>query len=237
MTPLRQRLVDDLRLRNYSPRTIEIYVAHVARFAKHFGRSPDLLGAEEMRAFQLHLLQRQVSWSQFNQTVCALRFFYGKTLGRSEQVPMLPYGKKPHRLPCVLSPEEVASLLEAARPGRERMLLQTAYACGLRLMEVLTLQVSDIDSARMLVQVRQGKGNKDRWCPCRPDCWPSCAPTGARTGRRHGCLPIRRSIRCIQGRCNGSCVGPCVRRACASRPRCTRCGIRTPRTCWRRAWT
>jgi integrase/recombinase XerD len=89
MTPLRQRFVDDLRLRNYSPRTIEIYVAHVARFAKHFGRSPDTLGAEEMRAFQLHLLERKVSWSQFNQAVCALRFFYGKTLGRSEQVPML----------------------------------------------------------------------------------------------------------------------------------------------------
>ena len=165
MTPLRQRFVDDLRLRNYSPRTIEIYVAHVARFAKHFGRAPDTLGPEEMRAFQLHLLQKKVSWSQFNQTVCALRFFYGKTLGRAEQVPMLAYGKKPKKLACVLSPEELAQLLEAARPGRERVLLQTAYACGLRLMEVLNLQVSDIDSARMLVQVRQGKGNKDRLVP------------------------------------------------------------------------
>ena len=165
MTPLRQRLVEDLRLRNYSPRTIEIYVAHVARFAKHFGRSPDLLGPEEMRAFQLHLLERKVSWSQFNQTVCALRFFYGKTLGRSEQVPMLAYGKKPQQLAWVLSPEEVAQLLEAARPGRERMLLKTAYACGLRLMEVLHLQVQDIDSARMLVYVRRGKGNKDRLVP------------------------------------------------------------------------
>lgn len=72
MTPLRQRFVDDLRLRNYSPRTIEIYVAHVARLAKHFGRSPETLGPEEMRAFQLHLLERKVSWSQFNQTVCAM---------------------------------------------------------------------------------------------------------------------------------------------------------------------
>ena len=165
MTPLRQRLVEDLRLRNYSPRTIQAYVAHVARFAKHFGRSPDLLGPEEMRAFQLHLLERKVSWSQFNQTVCALRFFYGKTLGRSEQVPMLAYGKKPQQLAWVLSPEEVAQLLEAARPGRERMLLKTAYACGLRLMEVLHLQVQDIDSARMLVYVRRGKGNKDRLVP------------------------------------------------------------------------
>lgn len=192
MTPLRQRLVDDLRLRNYSPRTIETYVAHVARFAKHFGRSPDTLGPDEMRAFQLHLLQKKVSWSQFNQTVCALRFFYGQTLGRMEQVPMLPYGRKPKRLPCVLSPEEVAQLLDAARPGRERMMLQTTYACGLRLMEVLHLQVTDIDSARLLVHVRQGKGNKDRLVPlsrrlltelrdywrfCRPACWLFCNRT------------------------------------------------------------
>ena len=168
MTPLRQRFVEDLRLRNYSPRTIEIYVAHVARFAKHFGKSPDLLGPDEMRAFQLHLLQKKASWSQFNQTVCALRFFYGQTLGRTEQMPMLPYGKRPKKLPCVLSPEEVAQLLEAARPGRERMLLTTTYACGLRLMEALTLQVPDIDSARMLVHVRQGKGQKDRLVPLSP---------------------------------------------------------------------
>ena len=168
MTPLRQRFVEDLRLRNYSPRTIEIYVAQVARFAKHFGKSPDLLGPDEMRAFQLHLLQKKASWSQFNQTVCALRFFYGQTLGRTEQVPMLPYGKRPKKLPCVLSPEEVAQLLEAARPGRERMLLTTTYACGLRLMEALTLQVPDIDSARMLVHVRQGKGQKDRLVPLSP---------------------------------------------------------------------
>lgn len=165
MTPLRQRFVDDLRLRNYSPRTIEIYVAHVARFAKHFGRSPELLGPDEMRAFQLHLLERKVSWSQFNQTVCALRFFYGKTLGRTELVPMLPFGKRAKTLACVLSPEEVAQLLEAARPGRERVLLKTAYACGLRLMEVLNLEVKDIDSGRMVVHVRQGKGNKDRLVP------------------------------------------------------------------------
>jgi site-specific recombinase XerD len=106
-----------------------------------------------------------VSWSQFNQAVCALRYFYGKTLGRSEVLPMLAFGKRPKKLPCVLSPEEVAQLLEAARPGRERVLLQTTYACGLRLMEVLNLQVSDIDSARMLVHVRQAKGNKDRLVP------------------------------------------------------------------------
>jgi len=123
MTPLRQRFLDDLRLRNYSPRTLEACVAGVARLARHFGRSPDQLGAEEVRSFQLHLLERKVSWSQFNQTVCALRFFYGVTLGRPEQVPQIPYGKRPKTLPCVLSPAEVLRLLEAAPPGRDRVLL------------------------------------------------------------------------------------------------------------------
>jgi hypothetical protein len=90
MTPLRQRFIDDLRLRNYARRTIDTYVSRVACFAKHFGRSPELLGPEEVRAFQLHLLQRKVSWSSFNQAVCALRFLYGITLGRPEQLPLIP---------------------------------------------------------------------------------------------------------------------------------------------------
>jgi integrase/recombinase XerD len=165
MTPLRQRFIDDLRLRNYSPRTVEAYVAGVVRFAKHFGRSPDLLGPDEIRAFQLHLLQRRVSWSQFNQTVCALRFFYGTTLGRPEQLPLIPYGKRPKQLPSVLSPQEVACLLQAALPPRDRVLLQLAYGCGLRLQELLHVQVRDLDSARMVLHVRQGKGNKDRLVP------------------------------------------------------------------------
>jgi integrase/recombinase XerD len=165
MTPLRQRFVDDLRLRNYSPRTIEAYVAGVARLAKHFGRSPDQLGTEEVRAFQLHLVGLRVSWSLFNQTVCALRFLYGVTLGRPEQVPFIPFGKRPKTLPCVLSPDEVLRLFEAATTRRDRVLLQTAYACGLRLGELLHLRVTDIDSGRMVIHVRQGKGNKDRLVP------------------------------------------------------------------------
>jgi integrase/recombinase XerD len=168
MTPLRQRFVEDLRVRNRSPRTMERYVSLVARFAKHFGRSPEALGPEEVRAYQLHLIERRVSWSYFNQTVCALRFLYGKTLGRPEQVAMSPFGKRPKKLPCVLSPEEVARLLDAAAPGRERVMVQTTYACGLRLEELMHLQVADIDSSRMVVHVRQGKGQKDRLVPLSP---------------------------------------------------------------------
>jgi site-specific recombinase XerD len=165
MTPLRQRFLDDMRLRNYSPRTLETYVSCVARFAQHFGRSPDRLGSEEIRAYQLHLLEQGASWSLFNQTVSALRFLYRVTLGREEQMPVIPYGKKPKRLPCVLSPEEVLRLLNTTPPGPARLLFQTLYACGLRINEALHLRAADIDSARMVVHVRQGKGNKERLVP------------------------------------------------------------------------
>lgn len=165
MTPLRQRFLDDLRLRNYARRTIDTYVSQVAAFARHFGRSPELLGREDVRAYQLHLLARGVSWSNFNQAVCALRFLYRTTLGRPEQVPFIPFGKKPKTIPSVLSQEEVVRLLAATPPGRDRMLLQIAYGCGLRLDELLHLRVSDIDSARMVLHVHHGKGAKDRLVP------------------------------------------------------------------------
>jgi len=165
MTPLRQRFIDDMRLRNYAPGTIEAYVAGVARFAKHFGRSPDQLGPEELRAYQLEMLRQQLSWSTFNQTVSGLRLFYRITLGRPEQVPFIPYGKKPKKLSTILSPEEVVRFLDAALPGRDRVLFQTTYACGLRLSELVHLEVADLDSGRMVVVVRQGKGRKDRLVP------------------------------------------------------------------------
>jgi site-specific recombinase XerD len=168
MTPLRQRFIDDLRLRNYSPRTIEAYVSRVAQFAQHFRRSPDQLGMPEVRVYQLHLLEQQASWSRFNQTVCALRFFFGTTLGRTEQVPLIPFGKRPRTLPSVLAPEEVVRLFNAAPAGRQRLRLQVLYACGLRLSELLHLRPTDIDSARMVVIVRQGKGHKDRLVPLSP---------------------------------------------------------------------
>jgi site-specific recombinase XerD len=165
MTPLRRRFVEDLTIRNYSSRTIECYVALVARFAAHFGRSPEQLGAEEVRAFQLHLLEKRVSWSHFNQAVCALRLLYRLTLHQPDLVTMIPYGKKPKTIPCVLSADEVARLLRAAPAGRDRMLLQTAYALGLRLEELVHLQVGDIDGERRVVHVRLGKGAKDRLVP------------------------------------------------------------------------
>jgi integrase/recombinase XerD len=168
VTPLRQRLIDDLQMRNYSPRTVEAYVAAVARLAHFCHCSPDQITSEQIRTFQLHLLDQGVSWSLFNQVVCGLRFFYVTSLGQPDRVPFLPYGKKPKTLPTVLSPDEVLHLFGAAPRLCDRVLLQTTYACGLRVTEVIHLQLSDIDSARQVVWIHQGKGHKDRLVPLSP---------------------------------------------------------------------
>ena len=198
MNPLRQRFLDDLRLRNYRPRTQQTYLSHVARFARHFHCSPDRLGPEDIRNYQLYLLQQKASWSIFNQAVCALRLFYSLTLKAPFPVAMIPYGKKPKSLPAVLSRDEVARLFACVPQPIERLMLQTAYACGLRASELLGLQVADIDSSRMLLWVRHGKGNKDRgvplsaalldvlrqhWRQHRPTTWlfPGRTPSGQRS--------------------------------------------------------
>jgi site-specific recombinase XerD len=169
MSALRQRFLDDLRLRNYSPRTLETYLQHVVRFSKYFGRSPAALGPEAIRTYQLYLLhERHVSWSVFNQAVCALRFLYRVTLQAAFAVTMIPYGKRPKTLPTVLSREEVGRLIACIPQPLERLIVQTTYACGLRASEVLALHVEDIDSGRMLLWVRHGKGNKDRRVPLSP---------------------------------------------------------------------
>jgi site-specific recombinase XerD len=169
MTPLRQRFMEDLQVRNYSPRTVESYVYHVAAFAKYFGRSPEVLGPEEIRAFQVYLVQeKKASWSAFNQTVCALRFLYRTTIPRPWPVTMIPFAKRPKRLPVVLGAEDVQRLLECARPLKQRVILSTFYAAGLRLEEALHLKAADIDSTRMLLRVGCGKGAKERLVPLSP---------------------------------------------------------------------
>lgn len=165
MTPLRQRMIDDLRFRNRSPRTIETYVSHVVRFAKFHGRSPDLLGPEDVRAYQKHLLEKGASWTLFNQAVCSLKFLYGITLQVTWPVNMIPYGRKPRKLPSVLSQEEVVLLIEAVDDPVARMALLTAYAAGLRISELVALEIEDIDVSRMEIRVERGKGNKPRIVP------------------------------------------------------------------------
>jgi integrase/recombinase XerD len=165
MTPLRQRFTQDRQLRNYAPRTISVYVSAVARFALHFNRSPDQLDSDHVRQYQLHLLSQKASWCRFNQTVSALRLLYSLTLRRPDVVEMIPYGKKPKPLPAVLSTDEVARLFAAVNNPRDLMILQIAYAAGLRVSEVVRLQVGDIDSSRMTLHVRCAKGRKDRFVP------------------------------------------------------------------------
>lgn len=166
MTPLRQRMIEDLTIRNYSPRTIKVYVNRLAQFAQHFGQAPDRLGPAEIRAFQVFLIQtKKASWSQFNQSVCALRFFYRVCLGKTWMIQHIPFPKQPKRLPVVLSPAQVQRLFEATGNLKHRTILMTLYATGLRIAEALALQLGDIDSARMLIRVRQGKGAKDRYVP------------------------------------------------------------------------
>ena len=154
---------------NYSPRTVEAYLAGVLRLVRYTGRAPDQVGADELRAFQMDLIAKQVSWSTFNQTTCALRFFYTHVLGRAQFVPHIPFARTPQKLPVILSPDEVRRLLAAVGQPRQRLMLRLAYGCGLRLGEVMRLRVADLDSARGLLWVRGGKGNKDRGVPL-PAC-------------------------------------------------------------------
>lgn len=166
MTVLRQRMLQDLRLRNYARGTQDHYIAAVAAFAKYHHRSPDRLGGKELRAYLLYLRdQRKVGLSTFKIAISGLRFFYKVTLGREKELGFIPYPRKQKRLPVVLSREEVARLVAAASNLKARTLLMTAYGCGLRVSEVAGLQVGDIDSSRMAVRVRQGKGKKDRYVP------------------------------------------------------------------------
>jgi integrase/recombinase XerD len=163
MTQLRQRMLEELQRRNYSAGTIRLYLLHVATFAQHFHRPPDQLGAEHIRQYQLFLIQeKKLAWSSYNQIVCALRFFYAKTLKRACLLQDIPFPRHQQRLPLILSHEEVARILTAPTHLKSRALLMTIYAAGLRRSEVARLRVRDIDSARMTITVHQGKGQRDR---------------------------------------------------------------------------
>jgi integrase/recombinase XerD len=168
MTPLRQHLIEDLQLRNRSPKTIEAYVFHLRELARHFNQSPDQLDNEQVHRYLLHLLHhRKVSWSSYNQAVAALRFFYRVTYPSDTVVTRLPYGKRPKLLPAVRSPQQVALFLDTVHDRTMRMVLRSIYATGLRISEALHLTAAQIDSSRMVVRV-VGKGQKERLVPLSP---------------------------------------------------------------------
>jgi len=163
MTELRQRMLEDLQIRHYSPTTTRLYLHAVSAFAEHFGKPPDQLGAEHIRRYQLFLIQeKEVSLSTFIQAVCALRFFYTHTLNCKVPIEHIPFPRRQRKLPLILSRDEVKALLLAPRNLRHRSLLAVLYGSGLRVAEAAHLKVSDIDSRRNALWVRQGKGSKDR---------------------------------------------------------------------------
>ncbi len=163
MTPLRQRMLEDLQIRHYSPTTIRLYLHSVAEFARHFHKPPDQLGPEQIRQYQLFLIKdQQASQSTCVQLVCALRFLYTHTLHRKIEIERIPFPRRERKLPSILSREEVKALLEASAKIRDRALLAVLYGSGLRVAEAAQLKPRDIDARRNVLWVRQGKGRKDR---------------------------------------------------------------------------
>ena len=163
MTTLRQRMLEDLRIRNYAPTTVRCYIRAVAEFAQHFNKPPDQLGPEEIRSWQLFLLnEKRVKLSTYIQAVCALRFFYQNTLHRKIEIDRIPLPRYEKKLPVILSKTEVKALLEAPKNLKHRAMLATMYGAGLRVSEVAKLRVSDLDRERRVIWVRGGKGRKDR---------------------------------------------------------------------------
>jgi site-specific recombinase XerD len=165
---MRQRMIDDMTLRRLTPKTQAAYLRSVLRFTRLFGHSPDLAAPEDLRAFQLHLVETGVSATTINATITGLGFFFGVTLERPDALKRMSRVRKPQKLPQVLSVDAVARLLQGAANLKHRAALAVAYGAGLRASEVVHLKVADIDSERMIVRVNQGKGRRDRYAMLSP---------------------------------------------------------------------
>jgi integrase/recombinase XerD len=167
MTALSQRMLDDMRIRNYSPNTWKSYICYVRRFAKHFKCSPDRLTPEHVRSYLVHLVNEGVGEGVLVNTVCALRFLYHITLKRDWSITArdVPFIKKAKKLPVILSLDEAQKLVVSLSNFKHRTILATLYDCGLRVSELLAMTPEDIDSSRMLIHVKLGKGMKDRYVP------------------------------------------------------------------------
>ena len=165
MTPLRKRMIEDMQVRNLSPNTQESYLQQVSLFARHFGKSPHLLGPEEIRSYQLYLTnEKKLATGSIHIATAALRFLYKVTLKKDWTLAeVIPLPRKPQKLPVVLSPEEVRHFLACVRLWKHRVILTTCYAAGLRISEAVRLKPNAIDSRRMVIAIVCGKGGKDRY--------------------------------------------------------------------------
>jgi integrase/recombinase XerD len=170
MTSLRQRFIEDMQIRNLAVNTQFYYVQQVSRFARHFNKSPVLLGPEQIRAYQVYLTnERKLAPASILVTISALRFLYKVTLKRGWTFEdIIPAPKKPQTLPVVLSPEEVIRFLDSVESRKHRAILTTCYGAGLRVSESIALTPPAIDSKRMVLRVEQGKGMKDRYVMLSP---------------------------------------------------------------------
>ena len=168
ISPLRRRMIEDMTVRNFVEKTRNDYIRHVKSFTAFLGRLPDTATAEDLRRFQLHQTETGVRAPSINGAVAALRFFFTVTLDRPEMARYLTFVREPRKIPVVLSPEEIARLLEAAPGPKYKAALSAAYSAGLRVSEVVALKVSDIDSARLLLRIEQSKGRKDRFAMLSP---------------------------------------------------------------------
>ena len=185
MSPLRRRMIEDMTIRKFAPKTQHDYLQRVKNFAAYLGRSPDTASVEDVRRYQLHLTGCGVGVPTLNQTVSTLRFFFKVTLGRPDLVERTAFVREPRKLPVVLSPEEVVRLLDAAPGLKYKAALSVAYGAGLRVSEVVALKIGDIDSKRMVIRVEQGKGRKDRYVMLSPNLlellrawWRAARPRG-----------------------------------------------------------
>ncbi len=182
LTPMTDRMAGDMRIRHLAPATIDAYTYHVGRFADFIQKPLGDATAEDVRNFQLDLIEeKKVGWSSFNQAVCGLRFLYTTTLPKPWPVSMIPFGKRPRRLPTVLAVEEVDALPRCTRNLKQRTFLITLYSAGLRLSEAADLQIAHIDSGRMQLNVAAGR------CTCYPRATPrhvASAVGAIRAGRR-----------------------------------------------------
>ena len=168
ISPLRKRMLEDMALRKLAPKTQSNYLRAVINFTCFLGRAPDTATPEDLRRYQLHLVETGTTSIMLNSTITALRFFFGVTLDHAEVVAKMSSVREPHKLPVVLSREEVARLIEAAGTPKYQAALSVAYGAGLRASEVVSLKVGDIDSTRMTLRIEQGKGRKDRYAMLSP---------------------------------------------------------------------
>ncbi|HLJ06887.1 MAG TPA: site-specific integrase [Acetobacteraceae bacterium] len=211
MSPLRRRMIDDMTVRNLSPATQRSYVHAVAKFGRFFGRSPETLDLEDVRAFQVHLVAGGMSWPALNQTVCALRFLYGVTLGQADLPERIPHARERRKLPVVLGADEVVRFLEAVPSLKARAALTTAYAAGLRASEAAGIKIADIDSSRMVIRIEQGKGGRDRYVMLSPQLlgilrsyWRLARPAHWLFPGRDGEHPISPTV--LHAACRSACA-------------------------------